>query len=165
VRYRLDLAGGATMDVGCYAIHQIRAVAAAEPEVVRARPKIAAPGIDRAMTAGFTFAGGLTADMEIALLEARAPMADLRVTGDAGRVVVHFPTRPELAWITIRIGGRTRRERVKGNSTFWYQLAAFSGSVQRGELVLTGPGDAVATMRVIDAVYRAAELGPRRPSA
>ena len=32
VRYRLDLAGGATMDVGCYAIHQIRSVAGSVPE-------------------------------------------------------------------------------------------------------------------------------------
>ena len=32
VRYRLDLAGGAAMDVGCYAIHQIRSVAGSVPE-------------------------------------------------------------------------------------------------------------------------------------
>ena len=32
VRYQLDLAGGATMDVGCYAIHQIRSVAGSVPE-------------------------------------------------------------------------------------------------------------------------------------
>ena len=40
IRYRLDLAGGATMDTGCYAIHMNRSVAGAEPTVVRA------PGAD-----------------------------------------------------------------------------------------------------------------------
>ena len=164
VRYQLDLAGGAAMDIGCYAIHQIRTVTAAEPEVVRAQPKLARPGIDRAMTTDFTFADGRTASMEIALLEARPPIADLRITGDSGRVTVHFPTRTELAWITTRVGGKTHRERVTGKPTFWYQLQAFCGAVQRGEPVLTGPVDAVATMRVIDAVYEAAGLGPRQPS-
>jgi predicted dehydrogenase len=69
-----------------------------------------------------------------------------------------------LAWITTRAGGSTRRERVKGRPTFWYQLQAFCGAVLRGEPVLTGPADAVATMRVIDAVYAASGLGPRQPS-
>ena len=31
IRYRYDLAGGATMDVGCYAIHLLRFLADAEP--------------------------------------------------------------------------------------------------------------------------------------
>ncbi len=102
--------------------------------------------------------------MQCALLEARAPIADLRVTGEEGRVHVHFPTRPELAWITTRAGGTTRRERVKGRPTFAYQLEAFCGAVLRDEPTLTGPADSVATMRVIDAVYEASGLGPRRPS-
>jgi predicted dehydrogenase len=172
VRYQLDLAGGAAMDVGCYAIHQIRSVAGSVPEreagaelrVTSAHAKLARPGVDRAMRARFTFGDGSTASMECALLEARAPIADLRVTGDGGRLQVHFPTRPELAWITTRAGGFTRRERVKGEPTFWYQLQAFCGAVLRDEPILTGPADAVATMRVIDAVYEASGLGPRQPS-
>ena len=38
IRYQLDLAGGALMDAGCYAIHQLRTLAGAEPEVVSPRP-------------------------------------------------------------------------------------------------------------------------------
>ena len=44
IRYRLDLAGGATMDAGCYAINMIRLMAASEPEVVSARAKLSAAG-------------------------------------------------------------------------------------------------------------------------
>ena len=164
VRYQLDLAGGAAMDVGCYAIHQIRSVAGAEPEVTQAQSKLAAPGVDRAMRASFAFADGRTASMECALLEARAPIADLRITAEAGSVQVHFPTRPELAWITTHARGTTRRERVKGHPTFWYQLQAFCGAILRDEPILTGPADAVATMRVADGVYEASGLGLRQPS-
>ena len=138
------------------------------PVTLSAHAKVMSPGIDRAMRATFAFADGPSASMECAMLEARAPIADLRITGEQGRVHVHFPTRPELAWITTKAGSAggsdTRRERVKGLPTFWYQLQAFCGAALRDEPTLTGPADAVATMRVIDAVYEASGLGPRQPS-
>ena len=43
IRYQLDLAGGALMDVGCYAVHQLRTLAGAEPEVVSAEAKCLEP--------------------------------------------------------------------------------------------------------------------------
>ncbi len=49
IRYRLELAGGATMDTGCYAIHMNRLLAGAEPEVTRATARLAKPGVDRWM--------------------------------------------------------------------------------------------------------------------
>ena len=58
----------------------------------------------------------------------------IRVTGELGTTQVFFPTRPELAWITTKAGGSTRRERVKGETTFWYQLQAFCGAVLRGDI-------------------------------
>ncbi|HKD75175.1 MAG TPA: Gfo/Idh/MocA family oxidoreductase, partial [Ktedonobacterales bacterium] len=41
IRYQFSLAGGATMDAGCYAIHVLRLLAGAEPEVVAARATLA----------------------------------------------------------------------------------------------------------------------------
>jgi predicted dehydrogenase len=91
-------------------------------------------------------------------------MADIRVVGEKGRLTVLFATRPQLARVTARIGGWTRRERVKGEATFFYQLQAFCEAVLRGDPVLTPPSDAVANMRVIDSVYEASGLGRRQPS-
>jgi predicted dehydrogenase len=64
--------------------------------------------------------------------------------------------------VTTRAGGRTRRERVRGGATYDYQLEAFVAAVRDGAPVLTGLDDSVANMRVIDAIYRAAGLDPRR---
>ncbi len=44
IRYDPALAGGAMMDVGCYAIHQLRTLASAEPEVVSAEAKTISAG-------------------------------------------------------------------------------------------------------------------------
>lgn len=41
------LAGGASMDVGCYAVHVLRLLAGEEPEVVSATAKLQKPHIDR----------------------------------------------------------------------------------------------------------------------
>jgi predicted dehydrogenase len=46
-------------------------------------------------------------------------------------------------------------------SSYACQLRAFAGAVLRGERIPTGPDDAVKNMRVVDAVYRAADLRPR----
>jgi predicted dehydrogenase len=165
IRYRLDLAGGAAMDVGCYALHQLRTIAGAEPTVLEATPTTISPGVDRAMRARLSFGAGSTATMECALLAARAPIADIRVVGEHGSAWVFFPTKPQIGFISARIGGSTRRERVRGERTFFYQLRAFCNAVQNGAPVLTPPADAVANMRVIDAVYEASGLGARKPSA
>jgi predicted dehydrogenase len=50
------------------------------------------------------------------------------------------------------------------SATYTYQLRAFAAAVLRGEPVLTTPEDAVANMRQIDDVYRAAGLPLRGTS-
>ena len=60
IRYQLALAGGATMDVGSYAIHMLRTLAGAEPEVVSAEARLSSPGVDRWMRAELRFGDGRT---------------------------------------------------------------------------------------------------------
>ncbi len=44
IRWQLDLAGGALMDAGCYAVHLLRTLAGAEPVVRSAQAKLKSPG-------------------------------------------------------------------------------------------------------------------------
>src|SRR5271163_3596231 len=60
IRYNYSLAGGATMDAGCYAVHMARTFGGATPEVVSAQAKLRDPQIVRAMTAELRFPGGHT---------------------------------------------------------------------------------------------------------
>jgi predicted dehydrogenase len=59
------------------------------------------------------------------------------------------------------VAGSTRWQRIRGEATYTCQLQAFAGAVLRGEQVITTPEDAVANMRQIDDVYRAAGLRVR----
>jgi len=49
IRYQLALAGGATMDMGCYPVSLLRLLAPG-PRVINASAKLSSPGVDRAMT-------------------------------------------------------------------------------------------------------------------
>ena len=61
IRYNYSLAGGATMDAGCYAVDMARTFGGGTPEVVSAQAKLRDPQIDRAMTAELRFPAGTPA--------------------------------------------------------------------------------------------------------
>lgn len=162
IRLRYDLGGGATMDLGCYAIHLLRFLTGAEPEVVRAEARTLSPQVDRWMAADFAFADGRTARMTCSLLSVVLLRLSARVVGDQGELRVLNPILPHL-WhrLTVRTHNGVRRERVPGDSTYTHQLRAFVDAVRGNAYLPTGPADAVANMRVIDAVYRQAGLSLR----
>ncbi len=162
IRYRLDLAGGATMDVGCYAISIVRFLAAAEPEVTAAHALLSSPGVDRAMQATFRFADGRSGAMSCSLFSRALLRASARVRGDRGELTVFNPIVPHLYHrLSVRTSAGRRSERLKGDATYTYQLRAFVSATRTGAAIPTGPDDAVANMRVIDSVYTHAGLRPR----
>ena len=172
IRYQLDLAGGAVMDVGCYAIHQARTLAGAEPTVTAAQAKCSSPGIDRWLRADLRFADDLTGSFECALFSARLLSLRARVEGERGTLEVTNLTGPQYFHrLVVRDrdaatgAERRRRERVRGGPTYVYQLRAFAAAIRDGAPYPTNPADAVANMKVIDAAYRAAGLEPRQPTA
>lgn len=162
IRYRHDLAGGATMDMGCYTIHLVRTLVGAEPEVVSAEAKLRDPRVDRAMTADLRFADGPTARILCSLWSSTLLRLSATVKGDRGTLHVINPFLPHLFHrLSVRIAGKTRHEHIPGASTYTYQLAAFVDAVRQGTPFPTHPDDAVANMQVVDAVYHAAGLSPR----
>jgi predicted dehydrogenase len=159
IRYRLDLAGGATMDTGCYAISILRFLAGAEPQVIHAEARLSSPGVDRSMVADFAFADGRTGRITCALLSPILIRASARVHGDRGELFVINPVVPHFYHrLTLRNDVGTRTERLRGDATYTHQLRAFADAVRSGTSVPTNPDDAIANMRVIDAVYTKAGL-------
>jgi predicted dehydrogenase len=165
IRWQLVLAGGAMMDGGCYAVHMLRTIAGAEPEVVNAVARMRTPGVDRYLSAHLRFADGRTGRVTSSMWSSTVLRFAVRVEGSRGVLNVVNPLAPQyLNWITVTTGGKKRRERVQGYATYRYQLEAFTRAVLHGEPPITGLDDAVANMRVIDAAYRAAGLDPRQPT-
>jgi predicted dehydrogenase len=165
IRYQLDLAGGATMDAGCYAIHMARHLAGSEPEVVSATAKLRTPGVDRAMEAELRFAGGCTGRVTCSMWSSRLLHVSFRVKGTDGVLRVLNPSGPNIYHrLTVRGRSGRRVEHLSRRPTYEFQLEAFCRAVAGGPPPITGPEDAVANMEVIDAVYRAAGMEPRSPT-
>jgi predicted dehydrogenase len=163
IRYRLDLAGGATMDAGCYAVHMLRHVSGEEPgEVLAARAKLSSPRVDRCMRADLRFAGGATGRITCSLFSARLLSVRASVVGEGGRMDVFNPIGPHFYHhLTLETPAGRSRERVSRDPTYLFQLRAFERAVREGAPFPTGVDDAVANMRVIDAIYERSGLGPR----
>jgi predicted dehydrogenase len=165
IRYNYSLAGGATMDAGCYAVHMVRTFGRGNPEVVAAQAKLRDSQVDRAMTAELRFADGHTGRIRCSMWSPRLLQISARVVGDQGELRVLNPVLPQMFHrLTVKAANGKRVERFGRRATYAYQLDAFAAAVLRGEPVKTTPEDAVQNMTVIDAIYQAAGLPLRIPS-
>ncbi len=162
IRLRYDLAGGATMDLGCYAIRLLRFLAGAEPEVVQAHAHCLTPQIDRWMAATLRFPTGATGSFTCAFWSRKLIRITARVIGDAGELHVINPILPQLYHrLQVQTSTGKRTEHLPRESTYTHQLRAFVQAVQNRTPLLTDGRDGVANMRIIDAVYAKAGLQPR----
>ncbi|WP_042390729.1 Gfo/Idh/MocA family protein [Streptacidiphilus melanogenes] len=167
IRYDYGLAGGATMDAGCYAVHMARLLGG-DPRVTSARMLTLRrdPRVDRAMSAELAFPGGASGRVRASMWSRRLLGIRARAVGDAGELRVTNFVMPQLYHrLTVRPrpgGGPVRRERLPRRPTSYAaQLAAFAAAALDGAEVLTSARDAVVTMGVLDDIYRAAGLPPR----
>jgi len=165
IRYNYSLAGGATMDAGCYAVHMVRTFGGSTPEVVSAQAKLRDPRIDRAMTAEVKFAEGHTGRIRCSMWSSRLLLISARVVGERGEMRVLNPVLPHLVnRLSVRSPDGKRVERFSRRTSYAYQLDAFAAAVLRGEPFETTPEDAIENMTVIDAIYTAAGLPLREPT-
>jgi predicted dehydrogenase len=167
IRWQLDLAGGSTMDVGCYTIHLLRSLAQAEPDVSSASARERSPGVDRWLQADMRLPSGASGRITASMWSGRFLKLGAEVKGDKGVLRVLNPYAPQYFHrVSVRThDGKRREARFPRVASYHYQLKAFAGAVLRGEPIKTGTSDAIANMRVIDAAYTAAGMEPRQPSA
>jgi predicted dehydrogenase len=164
IRYRLDLAGGAMMDMGCYPISLLRLLAAG-PRVTGATAKLSSPGVDRAMDARFSLPEGGTARVRCSMFSKSVLRLHAEVIGSEGSLSVFNPFAPQYGHrVRIENASGTRREKFSRRATYDYQLEAFASAVEDGAPFPTTAVDAIRTMELIDATYVAAGLPIRQPS-
>ncbi|MFC0528992.1 Gfo/Idh/MocA family protein [Phytohabitans kaempferiae] len=169
LRLSVDLAGGALMDGGCYALHAVSLVSAALDGTATLRgaggrefPDL--PGVDERVEALFELPGGAEGHAVCWMAGDRTELS-LTVTGTRATaraenfILPHIDDRLTVTW-----PGGERVERLGRRSSYTYQLQAVLRAIRYGTPLPTDSSDAVATMGLVDAVYRAASLPPRRSS-
>jgi predicted dehydrogenase len=163
IRFDWNLAGGATMDLGCYPLHMIRHFTGATPRVVAARAQVGPPNIDLAMEADLELAPDVTGKMTCSMAADAKIGASFLARGENGELHATNPIAPYRGHeLTITTRDGTTTDMVPGDTTFDYQLRAFVAAMRGDRLAFpTDARDGVIGMRLIDEVYRAAGLPPR----
>ncbi|MEU6349174.1 Gfo/Idh/MocA family oxidoreductase [Streptomyces sp. NPDC047072] len=165
-RWSLPLAGGAVMDLGCYSLHAVRMLApwaGGAPRLVSARggERAAAPGVDEWLDADLAFPSGATGSARCHMAYDRLEMS-CRITGSRGEAYAPnfvLPHRDDR--VVVRTPDGEREERLGTRSSYTYQLEAFADRIRGGAPLPLDGDDALTTMTLIDACYRAAGFEPR----
>jgi len=158
VRNRADIGGGGLYDVGCYAIATGRYVFEREPErvigLVERDPQL---GTDRLTSAIVDFGGGARLLFTCSTQLARYQQVD--ICGTRGRLRMELPFNPDPdspAEILIVDEAGRRTEPMPVVDHYQLQAEAFGRAIEAGGPAEFPIEDAVANMRVIDAIFRSA---------
>jgi predicted dehydrogenase len=169
-RWSLELAGGAMMDVGCYAVHAQRMLGrlvGGAPRLVSARAGVR-PGlmdVDEWLDAELRFPDGATGSARCSMAYHDVEMT-WRIQGTDGDAVAHNFVLPHLDdRVTVNTRRGSRVETLGKRSSYAYQLEAFASAVRNKDPLPIDADDAVLNMRLIDDCYEAAGMSPRPRSA
>ena len=166
IRNMADIGGGALYDIGCYAIVAGRWFFEAEPDRVAAtmardpvfRTDIATSGL-------LEFAGGRQLAFSVSTQAARYQRIEL--VGTQGRIEIEIPfnapqdqpTRYSIDDASALDGSGVRTITLPVADQYQLQAEAFSRAVRDEAPDARGLDDAVANMRVIDALFASAKSG------
>ena len=166
VRNKADIGGGGLYDIGCYAVVAGRYFLAAEPvrgvALIDRDPTF---GTDRLTSALVDFGDGRRLDFTVSTQI--APYQRIQLCGTRGRIELHIPVNaPQGATTRLSIddcssleGTGIVTETLPESDQYMLQGEAFSLAV-RGEITLPYcVDDAIANMRVIDALFRSEKSG------
>ncbi|HZG88155.1 Gfo/Idh/MocA family oxidoreductase [Paenibacillus sp.] len=155
IRFRPELGGGSVYDNGCYAVSGARLALGAEPEAVTAHAYRSERhgGVDMMNAALLEFPGGVGATLQFGMwCDGRN---EIQVLGSRGSIVIpeaFYYDPPAALRLIVRSEGRTAEETFAPADHYVLQVESFADSVLGGAAPAFGPRDAVANMRVLDAI-------------
>jgi predicted dehydrogenase len=169
-RWSLEVAGGALMDLGCYAVHSLLMAAPfaggpPSPVTAKAGERAGRPGVDEWAEAELRYPGGAVGRLHCHMA-ADDWQIEHRIVGTRGSVTAPMfvlPMRDDR--LIVRVGEEERTERLGTRPTYHYQLESLTAHLRDGALLPEGAGvDAsVAVAELVDEIYLAAGLQPRPP--
>ncbi|MEY4588239.1 MAG: hypothetical protein RL497_315 [Pseudomonadota bacterium] len=157
--------GGALMDVGCYGISVARWILNAEPVRVVGQLDIhPVYQVDQLASLNMHFASGAVANVLCGTkMEAGQ---GVYISGTEGSITLERPfycVGEEPNVVQLRRDGQVTHHEFPGMDQYQFMLEAFADSCFNGLAAPTPMNDALANMRVIDAVFSSARTGQWQP--
>jgi predicted dehydrogenase len=172
IRNVLAYGGGALYDIGCYAVNLSRMLFGAEPDDVRASiVRDPSTGVDILSSAVLRFGEGLASFTCSTRVE---PDQRVHIYGTRGRISMWIPfnippDRPTEVYLTAGgdppVAPATEVFRFEPADPYAVEAEAFATAVLDGGPTPVPPEDAVANLRVLEWIFRAAGDPDRNPSS
>lgn len=163
-RWSRELAGGATMDLGCYVLDAARQLGrwiGAAPQIANVDATLRAPEVDASMRAELAYPGGVTGHCMWAMDAAERTMT-WSVTGTEGVATSPAFAVPHLDnRLMVTRNGRTSEQVLGDQTSYTYQLARLADALQNGQPFPADIDGSVANAELIDECYRRVRLSPR----
>jgi predicted dehydrogenase len=166
IRLDGDLAGGAVMDVGCYAIDLIRAVWG-EPKVVSAEAQLYPDDsrIDLQTDAVLELADGIPATVRSSFIGDDKGAMSLKVFGANANLEATSVIVPQWG-ATLKVTNHDgeillETKAIEGENSYARQLEHLVSALESGAPSILDAHQAVGTMKIVDDIYLAAGLQPR----
>ena len=163
-RWSLELAGGATMDLGCYVLSAARHFGhwiGGPPEIVGVQSKLKAVEMDSAMRVELAYPGGVTGHVRWDMDAEDRTMTWTVVGSDGSATSPAFAVPHMDNRLLVTRGGEATAEVFGDQTSYTYQLARVAKTFETGAPFLVDIDDAVANAELIDECYRRAGLRPR----
>ncbi|QRX63529.1 Gfo/Idh/MocA family oxidoreductase [Dysgonomonadaceae bacterium zrk40] len=161
IRNKIEVGGGALMDIGCYCISFARFILNSEPEkVIGLMDMDPEMKTDRLTTGILTFSTGATASFTCSTQ--LMPYQRVNIVGEKGRIEVEIPVNAPTDKMThVWIYTNECSEEVTFNPENQYTLQAdyFSKAIIEDHSIAFALNDAVNNMRVIDAIVKSNKEG------
>lgn len=163
IRTRPELGGGAAFDLGVYCVNAARNLFRAEPVLVFATSQTR-DGTDDTTTAILQFPGGRTAHFTVS--NSIAGTSSYRVAGTEGDLRVE----PAFEYVDklqhhLTVDGKTQTESFSKRDQFAPELEYFSRCILENETPEPDAEEAIADVRVIEAILQSAASGKPIPLA
>ena len=153
VRYNSSLAGGATYDIGCYPISQIRWLLGSEPIGIKATGIVGNSGVDISSCSILTFPGDITAVCYCGFED--FPRVEYSVVGETGMIRVPFSFNYEGdAYIILETQDGTQTLPVNCPHNYMLEIEQFGRAVMDGEPPLVTPEFTLGNAVVIEEILR-----------
>jgi predicted dehydrogenase len=159
IRLNPELAGGALMDVGCYAINFCRAIYEQPPRVVAARMHVPNPaGVDLATNAVLDFGEGRFALFDCSF---ELPMRQsVEIIGENGTITIPVPFNPGTIETVVFVtkNGRMTERTFPRIDQYQLEVEHFAHCILTNQEPAMRLSETLENMATIEAIFEAAGL-------